>query len=40
MIASAVALEVFSGVYCGVADMSMHVYEEGTSLKAIQGLYE
>jgi hypothetical protein len=40
MIASAVVFEVFSGVYWGVADVSMQSYEEGTSLRAMRGLQQ
>ncbi|KAH8638734.1 nucleoside transporter family [Alternaria alternata] len=39
MIAGVVAFEVCSGMYCGVADITVHVYKQGTSLRAIVGLY-
>ena len=34
------AFEVFSEMYCGVAELPTHVYEEETSCKGRRVLYE
>jgi len=39
MMGSIVAFEVLSGMCCGVAEMPIHFYEEGTASKERRALY-